>query len=127
MLRGYAIEAGALQALPMGPAGGMAPSAVWIDVVAPTPEEERTIEDALGIGIPTRAEAGGLQISDRLAVRDGALYMSALVPTGADPARPLVPVTFVRTGERLTRATFETARADGRATGSATIAAGPEA
>lgn len=101
MLRGYAIEAGALRALPMGPAGGIAPSAVWIDLVAPSPEEERAIEDALGIGIPTRAEAGGLQISDRLAVRDGAFYMSALVPTGADPARPLVPVTFVRTGERL--------------------------
>ncbi len=101
MLRSFAIDAGALRALPTDQAGGMAPAAVWLDLVAPTPEEERVVEDALGIGIPTRAEAGGLQISDRLTVRDGVLYMSALVPTGADPARPLVPVTFVRTGERL--------------------------
>ena len=74
----------ALRALPEWSRGGLPPGAVWVDMVAPTDEEERVVEQALGIGIPTRAEAGGLQVSDRLAARDGALYMSALLPAGAD-------------------------------------------
>lgn len=101
MLRCFTIELGALQALPERSPGGVPAEAVWIDMVVPTDEEERIVEQALGIGIPTRAEAGGLQVSDRLAARDGALYMSALLPAGADAMQSRIPVTFVRTGERL--------------------------
>ncbi len=101
MLRCFAIVAGGLRPLAIDPAGSVPQDAIWIDLVSPSRAEERAVEQALGVGIPTRAEAGGLQVSDRLAARDGALYMSASVPTGADPAHPLVPVTFVRTGERL--------------------------
>ena len=100
MLRCFAIEAGALRPLALDPAGGLPAEAVWLDLVGPTLEEERFLEQALGIGIPTREEAGGIQVSDRLAARDGALYMSALVPAPGHAAA-LLPVTFVRAGDRL--------------------------
>lgn len=98
MLRSFAIEGGRLR--PLGQGQGMPPEAAWIDMVSPTPAEERLVETALGLDIPTRAEAGGLQVSDRLVSTEGALYMSALVP-GPSGMPPTVPITFVRTGDRL--------------------------
>jgi magnesium transporter len=69
--------------------------------VAPSADEERQVEQALGIEIPTREEAGGIQASDRLVDAGGTLYMSAIVPAapGAKPAT--IPITFVRTGALL--------------------------
>jgi magnesium transporter len=101
VLRSFAIEAGALRPLPAHPASGLPPEAVWIDLVVPTPEEERALEQVIGIEIPTRAEAGGLQASDRLVAGDGALHMSALVAAGPPAGPALVPLTFVLAGERL--------------------------
>lgn len=98
LLRSFAIEGGRLR--PLGQGQGMPPEAAWIDMVSPTPAEERLVETALGLDIPTRAEAGGLQVSDRLVSTEGALYMSALVP-GPSGMPPTVPITFVRTGDRL--------------------------
>ena len=73
MLRSFTIEAGALRphvrrhGLLRLPADGGLGRSGW----RRPPEEERALEQALGIDIPTRAEAGGIQISDRLVVRDG--------------------------------------------------------
>ena len=64
----------------MGP--GCRVEAAWIDLATPTAEEERLVEASLEIEIPTRAEAGGIQSSDRLVNADGTLYTSALVPAG---------------------------------------------
>jgi magnesium transporter len=101
VLRSFAIEAGALRPLASDDASGLPAGAVWLDLVGPTDAEERALEQALGIDIPTRREVSGIQTSDRLAVRGGTLYMSAFVPTGAPDAPTTVPVTFVRTDDRL--------------------------
>ena len=86
---------------PLGEGQGVPAEAAWVDMVSPTPEEERLVEHGLGLDIPTRAEAGGLQVSDRLVSTEGALYMSALVPAGLNGLAPTVPITFVRAGDRL--------------------------
>ena len=101
MLRGFAIQGGALRPLTGESTPAVPDEAVWLDLVDPTPDEEGAVERALGIGIPTREEAGGIQISDRLAARDGVLYMSALVPAPGHTASAPLPVTFVRTADRL--------------------------
>lgn len=101
MIRTYAIAAGALRRIPLDLTRGVSAEARWIDLVQPTDEEEKALERALGIDIPTRAEAGGIQASDRLAAADGTLYLSALVPAGPDATPPTVPVTFILAGERL--------------------------
>ena len=99
LLRSFAIANGRLE--PLADGGGVPPEAAWVDMMSPTSAEERLVESALGLDIPTRAEAGGLQVSDRLVSTAGALYMSALVPAGQNAERPTVPITFVRTGDRL--------------------------
>ncbi|MFO1072682.1 MAG: hypothetical protein U1E17_08390 [Geminicoccaceae bacterium] len=65
------------------------------------PREERAVEALAGVEVPTRAEAGGLQLSDRLIAADGTLYLSALVPAGPHARPPVVPVTFIQAGRYL--------------------------
>jgi magnesium transporter len=40
--------------------------AVWIDVCEPTAEEERVLEAALGVDVPTRDEMQAIELSSRL-------------------------------------------------------------
>lgn len=101
MLRSFTIESGALRPMSEDTALKLPAEAVWLDLVGPTDEEERALEQALGIDIPTRTEVSGIQTSDRLSVRGATLYMSAFVPTGPPSAPTMVPVTFVRTDDRL--------------------------
>jgi magnesium transporter len=98
LLRSFAIEDGRLRQLEPTAAPG---DGVWIDLATPTTEEERLVEAALGIDIPTREEAGGIQTSDRLFSAAGTLYMSAIVPALPHQLPPTVPVTFVRAADRL--------------------------
>ena len=77
-------------------------SAVWIDLVEPTPEEERHLEAALGIEIPTREEMQAIELSSRLYEENGALYMTANVLINAETTAPQSSaVTFVLTGNTL--------------------------
>ena len=95
MLRCFAIERGRLRPLEQS-SGTLPDEAVWIDLATPTEAEERLVERSLGIEIPTRAEAGGIQASDRLVYADGTLYTSALVPATSHSSPPTIPLTFVR-------------------------------
>ena len=78
---------------------GLPEEAAWIDLATPTPRQEQLVEASLRIEIPTRAEAGGIQSSDRLVNADGTLYTSALVPAGPHVTTQTIPLTFVRTGK----------------------------
>ncbi len=76
--------------------------AVWIDLFQPTPEEEKALEAALGINIPTRAEMQSIELSSRLYEEDGLLFMTATVLTRADTAQPeSSAVTFILSKEKL--------------------------
>ncbi len=71
-------------------------SIVWVDMLSPSPEEERTAEAWLGIAIPTRADMEEIEISSRLYSEDGAHYMTATLPARADGDQPeMGPVTFI--------------------------------
>ena len=82
MLRSFAIESGRLRPLEQQDGSGCRQEAVWIDLATPTRARSGWSRASLGIEIPTRAEAGGIQASDRLVNADGTLYTSALVPAG---------------------------------------------
>ena len=53
---------------------------VWIDLLTPTPEEERALEGSLGVDIPTREEMEEIEVSSRLYPEDGAAFMTATLP-----------------------------------------------
>ncbi len=76
--------------------------ALWIDLVEPTPEEDRAVEKALGLSIPTRAEMAELEASSRLYRENGATYLTADIIHNGDSDIPTVdPVTFVLTSGPL--------------------------
>ena len=76
--------------------------AVWLDLLEPTVEEERQVEQALGIDVPTREEMREIETSNRLYEDNGALYMTSTVVWKADTAVPeTTQVTFILTGSRL--------------------------
>jgi len=77
-------------------------SAVWLDLLEPTPEEEHQVERALGIEVPTRDEMREIETSNRLYEEAGALYLTATVLARADSSRPeSTQVTFILSGARL--------------------------
>lgn len=76
--------------------------ALWIDMVAPTPDEDRAVEKALGLAIPTREEMAELEASSRLYREKGATYVTADIIHNGDAETPTIdPVTFVLTNGPL--------------------------
>ncbi|MEQ1697536.1 MAG: magnesium transporter CorA family protein [Hyphomicrobiaceae bacterium] len=75
---------------------------VWLDLLDPTPAEDKHVEAALGIEIPTRAEAREIEASSRLYVENGAQYMTTYIMHGLDQANPgSSNLTFILSGKRL--------------------------
>jgi len=69
---------------------------VWIDLFEPTAEEELALEKVLKLDIPTREEMDEIEISSRLYIEDGAIFMTATLAAQLDTDEPvLAPVTFV--------------------------------
>ena len=92
--------------------GTIGADAVWIDLVDPTPEEDKRVEHDLGISIPTRAEAREIEASSRLYRENNALYMTVFVVYNADAEVPDgATVTFVLTGNRLVTIRYHEPRA----------------
>ncbi len=72
--------------------------AVWIDLISPTPDEDKAVETALGLSIPTREEMAELEASSRLYREGGAAYVTADIIHHGDSDTPTAdPVTFVLT------------------------------
>lgn len=75
---------------------------MWLDLLEPTQEEEKRVEAALGIEVPTREEMKEIETSSRLYEENGALYMTTTVAAQLDTDRPVsAAVTFILTGQRL--------------------------
>lgn len=75
---------------------------VWLDLLNPTPEEEKLVEKALKIDIPTREELQEIEASSRLYQEDGAHFMTATLMYQFDSPRPTsTTVTFILTPSRL--------------------------
>ncbi len=85
---------------------------VWIDLVSPTKEEERTVELLVGIEVPTIEEMEEIEDSSRLYVEDGVVYMTALLPSHVEDGQPVMsPVTFILVGARLVTLRYHEPRA----------------
>jgi magnesium transporter len=82
--------------------GTIAPTATWIDLEEPTEAEEKAVEEALGIAVPTRADLSEIEPSSRLYENDGALYLTLSTLRGVEEGEPKTePLGFVLTHDRL--------------------------
>jgi magnesium transporter len=111
MLSVYVPRGTTLERVPVAP--GVAPpaTAVWVDLVTPTVEEDRIVENLLGIAVPTREEMQEIEVSSRLYVENGARYMTATLMCRSDTATPkTTPVTFILAGNRLATVRYDEPR-----------------
>jgi len=67
------------------PDGDTAPAdAVWIDLLNPTPEEKATVEAAIGMPLPSRADLEEIESSSRVYLESGAFHLSTPILTGTN-------------------------------------------
>ena len=100
MIRAFAEEGGRLVRRDM-PSDGLA-GIVWLDLVAPSPEEIARVEAALGLDVPSWEEMQEIELSARLYHEDGAIYMTANLTSQTESSTPeFEPVSFILSGERL--------------------------
>lgn len=100
MLTAYVAQEEALA--PVAVSEDMLGRATWIDLLLPSPEEEELVERTLGIDVPTREEMAEIEVSSRLYLENGTLYMTATVLSGSDTRSPEAgAVTFILTGSAL--------------------------
>src|SRR5476649_2392666 len=86
-------------------------SAVWIDLVTPSVQEDKLIEQLLGIAVPTREEMQEIEVSSRLYIENGARYMTATLMCQSDTATPkTTPVTFILSSHRLCTVRYDEPR-----------------
>ena len=77
MLSVYVPRGSTLERIPIEPGAPAPEAAVWIDLVTPTVQEDKLVEQLLGIAVPTREEMQEIEVSSRLYVENGARYMTA--------------------------------------------------
>jgi magnesium transporter len=83
-------------------------NAVWIDLVNPTPAEDKAVEKLAGIAVPTRDEMQEIEISSRLYIENSARYMTATLMCQSDTETPrTTAVTFILTGHRLVTVRYD--------------------
>jgi magnesium transporter len=111
MLSVYIPRGTSLERLPVKGGAEVPPSAVWIDLETPTQPEDKVVERLLGIAVPTREEMQEIEVSSRLYVENGALYMTATLMCQSDTASPkTTPVTFILAGHRLVTVRYDEPR-----------------
>ena len=90
MMTLYAIENGGLQKLEPRSARleESLDAADWVDLHAPTSEEEDAVEAAFGVDIPTQEEMREIEESARIYDEKGALFMTGVIIAGIAAHRP---------------------------------------
>jgi magnesium transporter len=101
MIRSFVSDGGRLRENLAGDAAAIS-SAVWIDLHSPSPDEVAAVATTLGIDVPSREEMEEIEISSRLYAEDGALFMTAVLPSQSDTETPAVrPVSFILRSDQL--------------------------
>lgn len=89
----------------------VSPEAIWIDLIEPTREEDRRVEAALGIEIPTREETQNIEPSEVLYVENGVRYMSARILCQSGTEAPkLAPISFILKDKQLITVRYDEPR-----------------
>ncbi|MBT9368896.1 magnesium transporter CorA family protein [Rhizobium sp. CSW-27] len=103
MINAYGSSNGSLSvpasAVPVMP---LSDDITWIDLLNPTREEERHVEQLLGISVPTRDELKDIEPSSRLYAENNALFMTASLVWRVDTDEAqLTDVAFILAANRM--------------------------
>jgi len=83
--------------------------ATWIDLEEPTREEDKLVEQCVGVQVPTREDMAEIEPSSRLYQENGTLYMTLSALHGVEDGHPKSdPISFVLTPDRLVTVRYVT-------------------
>ncbi len=103
MIVAYSIVQNKIESMEVEVGNGTAiDSAIWIDLISPTRQEEKFIEERIKIDIPTKKEMKGIEQSSRLYKDRGSIFMTAMMVAHSKSAEPKAdPVTFILSERKL--------------------------
>jgi len=102
MLSVFVSQPQGLARVPWEPGSPFPKETLWLDLLEPSADEEREVEAALSINVPTREEMREIEASNRLYEENGGVYMTATIVTKLDTDLPQsTQVTFILTGTHL--------------------------
>ncbi|HEY1630380.1 MAG TPA: magnesium/cobalt transporter CorA [Rhizomicrobium sp.] len=102
MLKTFQPQDGGLRSVAIGEDGAIPESALWLDLLSPTPEERKQVGRFLGIELPTRADMEEIEVSSRLYEEEGGTFMTALILYNAETDNFAADVvTFILARDRL--------------------------
>ncbi len=111
MLAAYLPAGATLERRIIGTGDALPDNAVWLDLVNPTPGEDKAVERLLGIAVPTREEMQEIEVSSRLYVEHHARFMTATLMCNSDTATPkTTAVTFILSSHRLVTVRYDEPR-----------------
>jgi magnesium transporter len=111
MLSVYVPRGGRLERVNVESGALLPDEAVWLDLVSPTVQDDKQVEQFLGIAVPSREEMQEIEVSSRLYVENGARYMTATLMCHSDTMTPkTTPVTFILAGHRLLTVRYDEPR-----------------
>ena len=90
MLNVFAPQPQGLRRVETGAESALPADALWFDLLEPSLDEERRVENALGVDVPTREEMKEIETSNRLYEDNGALYMTATVAAQLELVRVVI-------------------------------------
>lgn len=97
--------------VPRSETGSLA-TAIWIDLLNPAEDEDKSIEQALGIEVPTRSEMREIEASNRFYTENGAYYMTGIILHNSSQEVPMTSViTFILSGTHLVTVRYADPRA----------------
>ncbi|NVO14433.1 MAG: magnesium transporter CorA family protein [Rhodoplanes sp.] len=111
MLAVRLLSGSSLEGVAVDPDGDIPDAAVWIDLLSPVPPEDKMVERAIGVAVPTREEMQEIEPTSRLYVENGARYMTATLMCRSESDNPTTTaVTFILSGHRLITVRYDEPR-----------------
>jgi magnesium transporter len=111
MITAFVCEGGRLHPVPPGSEAEALSRASWFDLEKPNDEEKALVERITGLHVASEEELNEIESSSRLAVENGALYLSMPLVTRVEGDTPTTsPLGFVVTPERLITIRFQPSR-----------------
>lgn len=132
MITAYLPQGNLLQKIELTPGDALPEGAIWLDLMEPTPAEEKAVETLLGLDMPTREEMQEIEISSRLYREGDVSYMTASVLFHSETPLPqTTPITFIRSHRALVTLRYADPQAFrsfvGRAQRTPSLCASPDA
>ncbi len=102
MIRIFTLDGDHLAMRELGEHEDLPGGALWIDLLEPTKDDDKRVEELTKVAIPTREDMKEIEELSRFYVENSAHYMTTPLLHSVDTDQPgIQPITFILSGKRL--------------------------